>query len=139
MGNWNVGSRRVSSESWKLKSKLRKLNVGSCFPNSGRWMFGPAISILFPRKNVPKIVKKRRFSRGKTSRKKRPWKPVGTREDPWGPAPHTRLDFPARRLFAASKLPPGRNANKTRINGSWKLDCKCWLLEVGIHLPQGEC
>ena len=71
-------------------------------------MFGSAVSILPPLKNMPKNAKKRRFSRGETSWKKRPWKPVGTREDPWGPAPHTRLDFPIYRLFVCS-LGPMRN------------------------------
>ena len=64
--------------------------------------FGPANSILFPRKKVSKNVKKRPFFRGKSTSEKHPWKPVGTREDPWGPAPPTGLVFHAHRLFACS-------------------------------------
>ena len=166
------------------------------------WGPAPPTRLVFPLTGCflwswtsAKNAEKRRFSRGETSWKKRPWKPVGTREDPWGPAPHTRLDFPIYRLFVCS-LGPMRNGRprqcpmaapnalcllwrtsppfcsiilfpqlgtragdqppqnfpqaetcikpENATGGSWipksRLPTsRCWLWEVGIHLPQGGC
>ena len=84
----DVGSRNLSSESWKLKSKLRKLNVECWIPTSGslkldsrELVWTSRLNTFSAQNHAEKREKTAVFKRGNLLEET----PVGTRGDPRGP------------------------------------------------------